>query len=322
MGNALTDILMRLESDALLEQLALPKGSMQLVNEDVANKVLQATGHLAQTLVSGGSASNTIHGLAALGVGAGFIGKVGNDTWGDFFGSDMKKRGIEARLLTGQSGSGRAIALISPDSERTFATYLGAAVELTEDDITPDVFRGYHYFHIEGYLVQNRTLIESALKIAHDAGLMVSLDMASFNVVAENRDFLLEMTSKYVDILFANEEEARVFTAGLDDLDALNFMSEHCPIAILKKGKEGSLIKYNDIVIKVDAVHTNSIDTTGAGDLYASGFLYGMIRSCSLTKCGKIGSLTASAVIEVIGPKIGDEKWMEIKEKISNILRD
>ena len=319
MGNALVDILMRLEDESLLEQLALPKGSMQLVNSEMANQVEQATLKYERSQASGGSAANTIHGLANLGINTGFLGKVGRDTWGDFFRKDMESRNISTRLLESINESGRALALITPDSERTFATFLGAAVELSAEDLPHDLFSGYAYFHIEGYLVQNCKLIEEALKKAKSNGIKVSLDLASFNVVEDNRAFLHEMTEKYVDILFANEEEAKAFTEGLEDEQALDHMGSLCEIAVLKKGVKGSLIRHVDKTFRVDVVPAKSIDTTGAGDLYAAGFLYGLINTLPMDKCGQIGALMAAKVIEVIGPKMDDSRWDLIKNEIEKI---
>lgn len=316
MGNALVDILLKLENDEVLEHLALPKGSMQLVDMHTANNVITAVGHNGSSKASGGSAANTIHGLANLGIPTGFLGKVGKDGWGDFFRKDMEMKNITPLLLESQTESGRAIALISPDSERTFATFLGAAVELTAEDIPHDLFADYAYFHIEGYLVQNQQLIKQALKSAREHGLIVSLDLASFNVVEDNLEFLREMVRDYVDILFANEEEAKAFTSGLEDHAALDWMSELCDITILKKGPNGSYIKHMDTVFKVGAIKANPIDTTGAGDLYAAGFLFGLIHALPMETCGHLGALLSARVIEVMGPKMNDELWDTIRAEV------
>ena len=321
-GNALTDILISIENDTFLEKFAMPRGSMQLVNVDISTKILRATEGMERALVSGGSAANSIHGLASLGIETGFVGKVGKDKWGNFFESDMKKRGINTCLFKSETESGRAVALISPDSERTFATFLGAAVELTAGDITPEIFDGYDYLHIEGYLVQNQELIETALRTAKEKGLKISLDMASFNVVEHNRHFLLDMADKYVDILFANEEEAKAFANVQNEEKAVEIMNCYCELSILKRGSRGSVISFKGNKTVIDINPVKSIDTTGAGDLYAAGFLYGLINSLPLEKCGQIGSLTSANVIQVIGPKISDDKWTEIKQKIEAIIKN
>ncbi len=318
MGNALVDILTKLKTDKTLEEFSLPKGSMQLVDFEISNKVNKGTDHLEKQIASGGSAANTIHGIAKMGLETGFIGKVGEDEMGTFFHDDMLKSNINPQLLKSNTPSGKAMALISPDSERTFATYLGAAVELSPDDIISDHFVGYDYFHIEGYLVQNHALIEKAVKFAKDNGLKVTLDMASYNVVEENLEFLKVLLDKYVDIVFANEEEAKSFT-GMEPEAALNEFAMLCEIAVVKIGKHGSLVKKGNEVYKVNSIEANPIDTTGAGDLYAAGFIYGLIKEYSLDKCGRIGSILAGKTIEVIGPKMDDQQWSDVWNLIEKI---
>lgn len=318
MGNALVDIMTALESDKTLDDFSLPKGSMQLVDHNYSNKVNEGTEGLKKQIASGGSAANTIHGLANMGVETGFVGKVGDDEFGRFFSEDLVKSNIEPKLLKSDTATGKAMALISPDTERTFATFLGAAVELSVDDLKPDQFEGYDYFHIEGYLVQNHALIERAVKLAREKGLKVSIDMASYNVVEENVDFLRKILEKHVDIVFANEEEAKAFT-GKEPKEALDEFAELCEIAVVKIGKNGSLVKSGEEFYPVGIIEAKSNDTTGAGDLYASGFLYGLINGLSLDKCGYIGSILSGKVIEMIGPKINDEKWVEAKEMIWNL---
>ncbi len=315
MGNALVDIMTRLESDSFLEKFSLLKGSMQLVNKDFSERVLKDAAGFEQKLSSGGSAANTIHGLANLGVQTGFFGKIGNDKLGDFFRSDMEKNNISTLLSYGQSDTGHAIALVSPDSERTFATYLGSAVELAESDITPELFKDYGYFHIEGYLVQNHKLIEKAVKVAKQCGLTVSLDLASFNVVESNMDFLKAVIKQYVDIVFANEEEAKVYTGEIPG-KAIDIIAGDCNIAVVKVGEKGSLIKKGDKLHSVGIIPVKCIDTTGAGDLYAAGFIYGLVNGLPLEKCGRIGAILSGKVIEVMGAKMDESKWMEIKQMV------
>jgi sugar/nucleoside kinase (ribokinase family) len=320
MGNALVDVLTLLKSDRTLEEFNLPKGSMQLVSKEFSNRLLASTIGLQRQQSSGGSAANTIHGLAHLGMETGFVGKIGKDNLGNFFEKDLKKSNITPILFYDLEESGRSIALISKDTERTMATYLGAAGDLHEEDIDADLFKGYDYFHLEGYLVQSRALIKKAVRVAKSHGLVVSLDMATYNIVSENRDFLEKLIREYVDILMANESEAEALThkrAG----KALDAMADLAEVAVLKMGEEGSMIRRGTEKCKVGIEKVNPIDTTGAGDLYAAGFLYGYCQGHSLEISGRIGSILGGHITEVIGAKMNEEKWAEVKGKVAEIFR-
>ena len=314
-GNALVDIMIELDNDLILKEFGLPKGSMQLVDKDKSSFIDNNTNNFPKKLAAGGSASNTIYGLAKLGADVGFIGKVGADKMGEFFGNDLESNNIKPLLLKSDDMSGRAMALVTPDSERTFATFLGAAVGLSDKDLNSDMFASYNILHVEGYLVQNHDLMIKALQLAKENGLKVSLDLASYNVVDDNLEFLKQIVSEYVDIVFANEEEAKSFT-GMEPEEALEELSKNCEYAIVKIGKEGSLIKYNNQVTEIGVIDVKSIDTTGAGDLYAAGFLYGLTKDFSMKDCGTAGSILAGRVIESIGARIPDSKWEEINSLI------
>jgi len=319
-GNALVDIMTQIESDELLSKFNLPKGSMQLVDKATSDYILKGIEHLKKQKSSGGSAANTIHGLANLGVETGFIGTVGEDELGDFFHDDLKENNIKPFLNKGNDASGKAIALVSPDSERTFATFLGAALELSEKNIKKDTFSGYDYLHVEGYLVQNQDFLLNVINTAKVKGLKVSLDLASYNVVEANLDFLKNLIKEHIDIVFANEEEAKAFT-GFNPESALHEIANHCEIAVVKIGKNGSLIKDQKNLYKVGVIKANSIDTTGAGDVYASGFLYGISQNLPLSKCGELGALLSGKVIEVLGAKMSKNTWAEIKTIIKNSIQ-
>jgi sugar/nucleoside kinase (ribokinase family) len=314
-GNALVDALNKLENDNLLTELGLPKGSMQLVDAETSAAIQEKSKDLEKEMASGGSAANTIHGLANLGVETAFIGTVGEDEIGNFFIDDLKKSGIKPLLNLSKTPSGLANAMISPDGERTFGTYLGAAIELSSSDLKAEQFKGYDILHVEGYLVQNHDLLEGILKIAKEQGLEISLDLASYNVVEDNLDFLKKMVEQYVDIVFANEEEAKAFT-GEEPEEALNKLGEVAKIAIVKVGSKGSMIKENGDIARVGVEKTKVVDTTGAGDLYAAGYLYGYVNNFSHEKSGKIGALLASKVIADYGAKISETDWKEIKNRI------
>ena len=291
-GNALVDVMTILKEDRILNMFSLPKGSMQLVDSEKSEMIKKGTSELKRSLASGGSGANTIHGLAKLGVPSGFIGSIGSDETGDFFENDMHKAGVNTLLFRRKSVTGTAVALISQDSERTFATHLGAAVELEAGDLDPVVFKEYQILYMEGYLMNNKSLVEKACKIARDNKMEIALDLASYNVVDSYiRDFKY-IIENYIDIVFANEEEARSYT-GLPPEQALKIIADQCKIAVIKTGKEGSLIRRNEEFVKIGSLPVTSRDTTGAGDLYASGFLYGYAANLELDKCGCLGALLA-----------------------------
>jgi sugar/nucleoside kinase (ribokinase family) len=320
-GNSLVDIIVFLRDDNLLDELTLPKGSMQLVDAGRSAKIENITSSLKRYLASGGSAANTIHGLAGLMIHSGFIGAVGKDEMGSFFTEDMNKSGITTHLLTGEMPTGMAISLVSTDGERTFATFLGSAVEIIPEGINNEILEKYDHLHVEGYLVQDHSLFTHAIRMAKQAGLTVSLDLASYNVVHDNREFLNEIISKYVDVVIANESEANSLTGSPNPEEALDLISSLCKTAVVKTGAKGSIIKENNIVYKVDAEPADCIDTTGAGDLYASGYIYGYIQGWAPDKCGRTGSLLASKVIEVPGAKITREGWENIYSRMGLPLR-
>lgn len=315
MGNALVDIMISLEGDGILEILNLPKGSMQLVDKERSTSVLAALIGYTKSQAAGGSAANTIHGLAMLGAPTGYIGVVGEDELGGFFVRDLINAGVDPVMIHSIQETGRAVALVTPDSERTFATFLGAAIELSAENLKKEMFKGYDYFHIEGYLVQNHELIRKAMALAKEGGLKVSLDLASYNVVESNLEFLQVITREYVDILFANEEEAKSFT-GLDPVNALHELGKYAEIAVVKIGSKGSLIKRQNEVAEIGTIPVNPVDTTGAGDLYASGFLFGHANGAPLRRCGELGALLAGNVIEFMGAKMPEERWRHIKKQV------
>jgi sugar/nucleoside kinase (ribokinase family) len=248
----------------------------------------------------------------------GFVGKIGKDNLGKFFKKDLKENNITPFLFHDLDETGRSIALVSKDTERTMATFLGAAGDLQAEDIDSDIFKGYQYFHLEGYLVQNRALIEKAVRVAKANDLTISLDMATYNIVHENREFLEKLVSDYVDILMANESEAEALT-GLKSRKALDAMAGLSDVAILKMGKDGSMVKRRSEKYKIEAEKVHPVDTTGAGDLYAAGFLYGFCNAQPLDICGKIGNILGGHTTEVIGAKMDEEKWRVVKEKVHAI---
>lgn len=314
-GNALVDVLSLIKSDSVLATLDLIKGGMQLIDAKKMKEIEDCTQALEKKMVRGGSAANTISGLGCLGVESKFIGKIGDDAIGEFFKKEIECNGVENQLLLSELYSGRCLVLISPDGERTMNTHLGAASELFPDEISSEMFDGYDILHIEGYLVQDHQLIWQVAETAKKCGLKLSIDLASFNVVESNLAFLKELLQQYIDIVFANEEEAVALT-GESAEKAVDVIADMCEIAVVKIGKKGSFVKSGNEFVSIKTLEVEAIDTTGAGDLYASGFLFGLAKGFDLKRCGEIGSLVASRVVQVVGTKMDIETWNEIKSDI------
>lgn len=317
-GNALVDVMIPNVQHEILELMELKKGSMTLIDEIKLAEVIRNIALLQTKLATGGSAANTINGLSKLGVECGFIGKIGNDETGKFFESDMIENGIKPYFSKSAIPSGRAFAFVTDDSERTFATFLGASIELSAEDLKDEWFAQHDFLYVEGYLVQNHQLIEKGMQMAKNAGLKIVLDLASYNVVEANREFLTRLLREYVDIVFANEEEALSFAPGSAE-DALHILAGSTDIAIVKTGARGAIIKSESNVFEVPAIKANPIDTTGAGDMYAAGFLHGLIHNKTLTQAAKYGSIVAGNVIEVLGAKMDATRWDKIRKELESV---
>lgn len=319
-GNALTDFLVNLSSDAPLDEFSLPRGSMSLVDSTLQRKIQERTADLPHTLSLGGSASNTIRAMARMGVEVGFIGKVGRDSTGRFFEKALENLSIKPYIFHGKERSGRCLSLVSTDGERTMVTFLGAALELRADEVTSTVFDGYDCLYVEGYQVQNHEVIRSVVQTAKQCGLKVAIDLASFNVVRENLEFLRTLVAESIDIVFANEHEATAFTGEPEPINALEAISRMCELVVVKIGTRGAYIKHGSEVIHVGIMAAaKRVDTTGAGDFYAAGFLTGMCRGLQLRQCGTIGAIVAGKVIEVVGTTFGEEAWQEIFSYIRKV---
>ena len=320
-GNALTDILAILPDDSLLKKYHLPLGSMQHVDMETGDQIWSALKEVGVKYVPGGSAANTITCTSIFGMPSGYIGKIGDDELGQLFSSTMQQFGVRTTMLHSDKSSGRCMVFITgANAERTFADYMGAALEMGPEDLKPEYFKGYDYFHIEGYLVQNQDLIARAVQMAKDAGCIISIDMASYNVVESNAAFLHNLIDRYVDIVFANESESRAFTKLQNAEDGLEELSRHCSIAVVKVGKDGSWVRSGEEQYYIPAWPADPIDGTGAGDTYAAGFLYAHSMGLPLRTCGEIGSIIAAKVVEVVGTKIDVPRWKAAKAEIRELI--
>ena len=316
-GSALVDILTQIPNDQILNELNLPKGSMTYVNADDAVKIgEQVAQQFGSQRASGGSTANTMCGLSRLGVETGFLSKIGKDEIGRFFEKQMTESHVKPLMLTSETPSGRVQALVTPDGERTFATCLGAAAEMCAADIKPELFEGWDIFYVEGYLVANPDMLKKAISTAKAKGLKIAIDLASYNVVEESRDFLIDLINNYVDIVFANEQEAFALT-GLEPQEALRFIASKVQIAVVKVGAKGAFVQRGEEVVTVPPLKADVVDTTGAGDMWAAGFLAGLVKDEPLEKCGMMGAILAANIIEVMGAKMDAARWEKIHAAIA-----
>ena len=318
LGSPLVDILVHIEDD-FLNNIEGDKGGMEYVDVSVIEDTLTVLASDPE-FAPGGSSANTILALAKLGVSTGFLGKIGNDSRGRFYTDNYSASGGDIRQfkISDTVNTGRCLSLVTPDSERTMRTFLGAAASIVPEDILTEDFIGYTHFHVEGYMVHNHAVIEKAMRMAKEAGLTVCLDLASFEVVRDNREFLEHLLASYVDIVFTNEDEASQYVASESTEDIFELLDGMCDIIVLKLGKKGAVIKAGDIKVIIGAKIVSAIDTTGAGDLWQAGFLYGLLSSKELSgklleKAGGFGAVLGAEVVQVMGASLPDKRWKELK---------
>lgn len=310
-GNALVDVLSP-TTDAFIEDQDtrfgnMKKNSMNLIEEERALQLYDAMGPATQA--SGGSAANTLAAFCSFGGKGVYIGKIGNDPIGEFFRHDMKAIGADHFTPPTETGTatGRSMILITPDGARTMNTFLGAAVELGPDDIDSAIVSDSLVTYLEGYLFDKPAAMEAfykAAKIAHEAGRKVSLSLSDPFCVGRHRDAFRDLVENHIDILFANEDEAK----SLYEVDRLEdvypLIKDKCEIVAITRSEKGSVILHGQDIITVAAEPVAAVvDTTGAGDMYAAGFLYGYSEGMDLKECGRLGSLAAGEVISHIGPR-------------------
>ncbi|WP_254127120.1 adenosine kinase [Aquihabitans sp. G128] len=307
-GNALVDVLST-EDEGFIDRLDLVKGSMTLIDTERAEEIYAAMGD--KTEASGGSAANTLSGVASFGGRAAYIGRVKDDGLGKSFGHDLNSLGVHFDSVKATDGdpTGRCMIVVTPDGERTMNTYLGASATLCADHLDTDLIASARITFLEGYLFDRpeaKEAFRTAAEAAHRAGRKVSLTLSDSFCVERHRDDFLELVSEGVDILFANEDEITGLY-GVDSFDeAIAAVRGVCEIAAITKGKDGSVVVTADEIVPVAAHQIpKRVDTTGAGDLYAAGFLFGLTQGRSLHDSGMLGSIAAAAVIGHIGPRPG-----------------
>jgi sugar/nucleoside kinase (ribokinase family) len=304
--------------DSFLANISGEKGGMVLVDDTEMGRIVALLAE-PPAVTTGGSAANATFNAARLGLKTTFVGKLGNDAMARTYVERFGRTGVDVtRFKKGNVANARCLALVTPDAQRTMRTCLGAAMTLAPSEISVADFRGVRHAHIEGYLVFNQELCEAVLNAARAAGCTISLDLSSFEVVNATRSWMFSQFGKGIDIVFANEDEIRaLFPESTESYEALTRkLASLGVVAAVKLGRDGSWVAKGDEIHRVaPVVLSDVVDTNGAGDAWASGFLYGYLRGFHLAKCGAIASILGSETVRHLGPLIPESAWDSVRKK-------
>lgn len=305
-GNSLVDIQARVD-DRFLELIGFSKGIMTLVDEPAQLRVLDQLAGRATNRCAGGSAANTVMGVVDFGGKAAFAGKTGQDEIGEFFLSDMRRMGVSIEVPPAAGQSGTCVVLITEDAQRTMLTNLGVSATLSPDDIDESVIRQAKYIYVEGYLFTGegpRAAALKAMEIAAKNRVKVAFTVSDPFLIGLFRDRFWQLIEEHVDLLFCNVEEARALTGKEDPIECAQQIHQHCENVALTLGENGSLLMHQGEVIPIESVPVNAIDTTGAGDMYAAGILYGITNGLSWKQSGRLASHAAARIVGQLGARM------------------
>ena len=326
LGNALVDIQVQVQ-DSLLTELGLEKGNRYPAERELQEEILRRllgseslesarkTGKV-QT-AAGGSAANTVYGISQLGGRAGFCGKVANDVLGDLYAGHMRQSSVVFQEKTGQGMTGMCVVLISEDAQRTMLTCLGVSGQIDYEDIDEELLRHSRYIYLEGYLFESECAAGTMLRavaLARKNGVKVALAASDADCIDRHRDLLVQLIRNDVDLLFANAREARALSGADSNQAAFRELSGWCEGVAVTDGEHGSLVSFNGEVTKIPPHRVSALDTTGAGDAYAAGLLYGITHGRTVKESGTIASLFSAGVAAQIGPHHSGDIQTELKK--------
>lgn len=303
-GSALLDLIVDIKDEAL-DRLGLVKGSMQLIDEERSGEIMGLIKNMEVRVAPGGSAANTVAGLSRFGGTGLFMGKVGKDKNGDIYIRETERFGIESGIVRDDGLTGHAITFITTDSERTFATHLGAAQRFSSGDVDRKALGRGKILHLEGYLFEPPALREAcfyAMDAARQEGALISVDLSDPELIKRIAPVFRQVLGEYAGIVFVNEEEAVAYT-GKEEESALADLAGVCDVAVVKLGSRGSIIGYGGNIHRVPVYQTEVVNTNGAGDMYAAGVLYGICRGVAIEDCGRYGSYASSLVVSQVGAR-------------------
>jgi sugar/nucleoside kinase (ribokinase family) len=308
MCNALYDIQAEVD-DSVLNKLALEKGTMTLIDEEKQRELVAAVYEHLVNAEPGGSGCNTMIGVGQLGGSASYTSRVGNDEHGNLYREKLSERGIKPNLGVGDGVTGICLVLVTPDAQRTMCTFLGLSRDLRKEDVNVNDIRASKYIYVTGYLWDTDTQKEAVLRAMHEAngfGTKVALSLSDPFCVGRHKEDFKRILRDHTDLLFGNYTEAQALTDTDNPRDAVRALSEHCEIAVVTMDDKGSLIRRGDQLFEIPVYPVTAVDTTGAGDMYAAGLLYGLTRDLPLDKTGRLASYCAAQVVAQLGPRLDE----------------
>jgi sugar/nucleoside kinase (ribokinase family) len=312
-GTPLLDHLLHIQPEYLNQIGGAPHG-MEPVSYEELFIIIENSGSIPLQM-AGGSCCNAIKGLASLGHQCALTGKIGKEATGEKVLKDLQKKGITPLVCYSPLPTAHVVCLITPDGKRTCRSFLGAGADMRPDDLNPVDFQKTTLVHIEGYTLLTAGLTHQAMDYAKQSGARISFDLGSFEIVESYKELLTDLISKYVSILFANEDEVLALT-GLEPEAGCKQLSELCDVAVVMMGKQGCWVGHQSGQEQYPAFPVEPIDTTGAGDLFASGFLHGILLDKPYSECARYGAITGGAVVQHIGAEIPADQWGEIKRRM------
>lgn len=306
MCNALFDIQAEV-ADPVLSEVGLAKGSMTLLSEDEQRRIVPRVYDSIVNTEAGGSGANTMIGIALLGGTACYTSRVGRDEHGRMYRAGLASKGVQPNLGEGDGNTGISLILVSPDAERTMGTFLGQSRELRREDVNIDDLRASRYLYVTGYLWDTENQKEAvlyAMREANAAGVKVALSLSDPFCVGRHKDDFLRLLTDHVDVVFANKDEAMGMTDTETPLDAARALASYADVVAVTCDEAGSIVQSGDAVYEIPVFPVSAVDTTGAGDMYAAGLLYGLTQSLPLDRCGRIASYAAAQVVAQLGPRL------------------
>jgi sugar/nucleoside kinase (ribokinase family) len=311
-GSLLADRILKVDED-FLRQIGGEKGGMEHLPLEKIHQIIEFSGQ-TPTTTPGGSAANVIRGLGHFGRSCALLTKAGTDLITKELIADLSKQHIHTYIIPSSRPIGTVLSLVTPDGQRTMRTYLGASSHWQPQEIPFSAFESTRLVHMEGYLLLHSDVTEQAMAYAKKAGAHVSLDLSSFEVVVSHKEQIRDLLGKYVDVVIANEDEARLLT-GSEPRESCNYLKNICSTAVITMGSRGCWIGHQGILSHYPAYPVNPIDTTGAGDLFTSGFLHGLLSGLPLEECAHIGAVAARSIVQVLGTALSEDQWHSVKQQ-------